>query len=60
MFVTGGWLLLVQQLPPDIPFHLSVKAYIANTDCGFPVLPTYHVVLLLAGVSSFVLSCAFL
>ncbi|KAD1352118.1 hypothetical protein E3N88_42974 [Mikania micrantha] len=32
-FVTGGWLfLLVQQLPPDIPFHLSVKAYIANTD----------------------------
>ncbi|KAL8231612.1 hypothetical protein R6Q57_001390 [Mikania cordata] len=42
-FVTGGWLLLVQQLPPDIPFHLSVKAYIANTDCGFPVLPTHRV-----------------
>ncbi|KAD0299850.1 hypothetical protein E3N88_44481 [Mikania micrantha] len=32
LVVTGGWLLLVQQLPPDIPFHLSVKAYIANTD----------------------------
>ncbi|KAD0306339.1 hypothetical protein E3N88_44471 [Mikania micrantha] len=34
------WLALAcaTQLPPDIPFHLSVKAYIANTDCGFPVV----------------------